>query len=229
MSADTGSESKTTSTAARLVLASASPRRRDLLAAYGYEAQVVPADVEESADWFLSVRERVLLNAVRKSAVGQQWPPQTVVVGVDTLVALDGEALGKPPDRARAAAMVARLSGRTHQVFTGVALREVRRNRYVSFVEESRVTFLPLDAAQIEAYHTLINPLDKAGGYAAQDHGEKIIAALAGSWTNVMGLPMERLAEVLAREFGIRPTRATQENDRQEKSNLPFSYPLAPA
>ena len=213
----------------RLVLASASPRRRDLLAAYGYEARVVPADVEESEDPFLSVRERVLLNALRKSAAGPAGLEAAVVLGADTLVALDGAALGKPRDLAEAAGMLARLSGRTHQVFTGVALREARRNRCVSFVEESRVTFLPLDAAQIAAYHALIDPLDKAGGYAAQLHGERIIAAVDGSWTNVMGLPMERLTAVLAREFGLRSTRTSQENVRQTGPDLPFSYPPPPA
>ena len=213
----------------RLVLASASPRRRDLLAAYGYAARVVPASVVESEDPSLSVRERVLLNAVRKSAAGGGWPAAAVVLGVDTLVSLDGVAFGKPGDRAEAAAMVARLGGRTHQVFTGVALRDVGRGRYVSFVEESRVTFLPLDAARIEAYHALIDPLDKAGGYAAQEHGEQIIASLDGSWTNVMGLPMERLGEVLAREFGIKPALGQQENGRQAGGHLPWSYPPPPA
>ena len=188
----------------RLVLASASPRRRDLLAAYGYEALVVPASVTESEDPSLSVRERVLLNAVRKSAASREWPVRSVVMGVDTLVALDGKAFGKPSDLTEAAAMIARLSGRTHQVFTGVALRESDSGNFVSFVEESRVTFRALGAEQIAEYHALINPLDKAGGYAAQEHGEKIIAALEGSWTNVMGLPMERLAEVLATRFAIR-------------------------
>ena len=193
-------------TVPRLVLASASPRRRELLAAAGYEFRVVPADVTESEDPFLSVRERVLLNASRKSAAGRDWPARSVILGVDTLVSLDGEAYGKPADRAEAAAMVARLCGRTHQVFTGVALREKDSGQFVSLVEESQVTFHPLDAAQIAAYHVLINPLDKAGAYAAQEHGEKIIANLEGSWTNVIGLPMERLVELLASRFGIHPT-----------------------
>ena len=208
-----------------LVLASASPRRRDLLAAYGYDAVIAPAAVEESEDVWLSVRELVLLNAVRKSAAQRAVPSGAVVLGVDTLVSLDGEPLGKPRDRAGAAVMVTRLSGRTHQVFTGVALREAARRRSVSFVEETAVTFRTLDAAEIAAYHRLIDPLDKAGAYAAQEHGDKIIAGVTGSWTNVMGLPMERLAETLRREFGILPTRPAQENDRHAGANLPKSYP----
>lgn len=190
-----------------LILASASPRRRDLLAQHGYAATVAPTAVEESEDPWLSVRERTLLNAVRKSTTGGPRGPGAVVLGVDTLVALEGEAFGKPRDRATAAAMVARLAGRTHQVFTGVALSEPARGRIVSFVEETRVTFRPLDAAQIAAYHALIDPLDKAGAYAAQEHAERIIARVDGSWTNVVGLPMERLGETLAREFDLVPDR----------------------
>ena len=86
-----------------------------------------------------------------------------------------------------------------------VCLDHADSGRVVSFVEETRVTFLPLRTDEIAAYHRLIDPLDKAGAYAAQEHGEKIIAAVDGSWSNVMGLPMERLAEVLAREFSILP------------------------
>ena len=102
--------------------------------------------------------------------------------------------------------MLGRLAGRTHQVWTGVCLDHATAGRVVSFVEETRVTFRALDAGEIAAYHRLIDPLDKAGAYAAQEHGEKIIAAVDGSWSNVMGLPMERLTEVLAREFSIRPS-----------------------
>ena len=188
-----------------LVLASSSPRRKDLLAEYGYEAEILPASVEEStADW-LTVPELVLLNAERKSTALRPTRPRSVVLGVDTLVCLDGRALGKPPDLPGAAAMLASLSGRTHQVYSGVYLAHPEEGRCVSFVEETSVTFLPLGTAEIAAYLGLINPLDKAGSYAAQEHGEKIIASYEGSWTNVLGLPMERLTRVLAEQFGIVP------------------------
>ena len=160
--------------------------------------------VESEASW-LSARELVLLNAVRKSAARRGWRSGAVSLGVDTLVSLDGQTLGKPRDLAHAAEMLARLAGRTHRVYTGVCLDHAGSGRVVSFVEETRVTFLPLGTDEIAAYHRLIDPLDKAGAYAAQEHGEKIIAAMDGSWSNVMGLPVERLAEVLAREFSIRP------------------------
>ena len=191
-----------------LVLASASPRRRQLLAAYGFAAQILPAHVEESAVDWLSVRELVALNAGLKSAALWAACPRAVVVGVDTLVCLDGEALGKPPDLAQAAAMLARLAGRSHQVYSGVCLALPAVGRTIQFVEETVVTFHPLTSADIQDYLRLIDPLDKAGGYAAQEHGEKIIAATHGSWTNVLGLPMERLVQVLATEFGVRPVAA---------------------
>ena len=188
-----------------LVLASASPRRRQLLAEYGFAAQILPAQVEESAADWLSVRELVTLNAGLKSAALWAACPRAVVLGVDTLVCLDGEALGKPPDLAQAAATLARLASRRHQVYSGVCLALPAEGRTIQFVEETDVTFHPLTSADIQAYLRLIDPLDKAGGYAAQEHGEKIIAATHGSWTNVLGLPMERLGQVLAAEFGIRP------------------------
>lgn len=190
-----------------LVLASASPRRRNLLTAYGYEFVAAPAPVEESVAGWLSARELVLFNAGLKSAARRGWREGTVVLGVDTLVSLDGQTLGKPRDLAEATEMLTRLAGRTHQVFTGVSLDHVDGGRKVSFVEETRVTFLPLTASEIAAYHRLIEPLDKAGAYAAQEHGEKIIASMDGSWFNVMGLPMERLTDVLAREFGVIPSQ----------------------
>ncbi len=192
-----------------LVLASSSPRRRQLLAEYGYDARVEPAPVEEStADW-LSVRELVLLNACRKCAarVARSPAEDALVLGVDTLVCLDGQALGKPIDRAAAAAMLGRLAGRTHEVYSGVCLTHPARRQTVCFVEETRVTFHALDVSGIDAYLRLIDPLDKAGGYAAQEHGEMIIAGFEGSRTNVMGLPMETLGRTLAREFGVHPRR----------------------
>ena len=143
------------------------------------------------------------------------WRAGAVILGVDTLVSLDGRTLGKPRDRSDAADMVSRLAGRTHQVYTGVCLDEADTGRRVSFVEETRVTFLPLTAQDIADYHRLIDPLDKAGAYAAQEHGEKIIAAVDGSWSNVIGLPMERLGEVLAREFSILPRRESPPPDQR--------------
>lgn len=189
--------------APRLILASASPRRRALLAEYGFRAEVRPTHAEESTATWLTVPELVLLNARRKASVLWRSERDTVILGVDTLVSLDGEALGKPPDLRAAAAMLARLSGRTHQVYSGLSLAWPAQARMVSFVERTEVHFLPLGAGGIAHYLSLIDPLDKAGGYAAQEHGEKIIASVEGSWTNVLGLPMETLCRVLETQFGI--------------------------
>ncbi len=188
-----------------LVLASASPRRRDLLAQYGYRCRIVPAPITESDAGWLTVRELVLLNAGRKAASVQQREPHAVVLGVDTLVSLDGKALGKPPDYAAAAAMLERLAGREHQVYSGVCLTQQVPRRTVCFVALTSVRFHPLTPEGIAAYLDLIDPLDKAGGYAAQEHGERIIASMTGSWTNVMGLPMKALSRVLRQQFAIVP------------------------
>jgi septum formation protein len=181
-----------------LILASGSPRRRDLLEEAGYTFAVVPAEVEELADALLGAEELVRRNAVLKAQEVAARHPETLILGSDTLVALDGEPFGKPGDLEEAFAMLTRLVGRTHSVLTGVCLLHLAEDREVLFVEETKVTFRPLGPEQIRHYLGLINPLDKAGSYAAQEHGEFIIERTEGSWTNVVGLPMERLALALA-------------------------------
>jgi septum formation protein len=120
------------------------------------------------------------------------------VLGADTLVFLDGEIMGKPADIADAQRMLTRLQGRTHQVVTGVSLIHLRAYHERMFAVSTDVTFHPLDAEQVRDYLAKINPLDKAGAYAAQEHSEKIIAEISGSYSNVIGLPIERVEEELA-------------------------------
>jgi septum formation protein len=181
-----------------LVLASSSPRRRDLLNEAGYAFQVIPADVEEIEDSTLDVEELVRRNAVLKAQAIAGRFPESIVIGSDTLVALDGLALGKPKDLDEAFGMLSRLVGRTHVVLTGVCLIRTSDAREQLFVEETRVTFRPLGPDEIRRYLGMIHPLDKAGSYAAQEHGDFIIERTEGSWTNVVGLPMEKLAQALA-------------------------------
>ena len=188
-----------------LVLASSSPRRRDLLAQYGYRARIIPAAISESTANWLTVRELVLLNAGRKAGHVSRQKSGSVVLGVDTLVSLDGEPLGKPLDHAGAAIMLARLAGREHQVYSGVCITRLRPARRVTFVCVTQVRFRNLSARDVAAYLRLIDPLDKAGAYAAQEYSERIIASVVGSWTNVVGLPMEALTSTLKRDFGLRP------------------------
>jgi MAF protein len=185
----------------RLVLASSSPRRRELLHRAGLDFELVAATgaTEIESDQ-LSAGELALLNALRKARAAAQRRGHRggeLVLGADTLVTLDGAIFGKPRDRSEAIAMLGRLQGRTHTVFTGVAL--VRGRACELFAVATQVTFKRMNRLAIEEYVELIDPLDKAGAYAAQEHGERIIAAVAGSWTNVMGLPMEAVMTALAR------------------------------
>ena len=180
-----------------LILASASPRRSELLRQLKVNFQVLPGNATEVAPEHLSPQEICQLNAHRKARVVAKQIPDALVLGADTLVFLDTTILGKPADRAGAHAMLALLEGRTHQVVTGVSLIHLRGHRERIFAVSTNVTFLPLTHAQINHYLDRINPLDKAGGYAIQDHGELIVSEISGSYSNVVGLPLERLAAEL--------------------------------
>ena len=188
-----------------LVLASASPRRRELLADIGLPFETVSPRVVESVTGALSARELTLFNAARKACAVARIRADGVVLGADTLVALDGEILGKPDNLEHAFAMLRRLAGREHQVFTGVHLAADGGRRTRSFCVVSDVKFRRLSDAQIHDYMAKIDPLDKAGAYAAQGHGREIISDIGGSYTNVVGLPMDETLAALA-EFGIKPT-----------------------
>ena len=179
---------------ARFILASQSPRRVDLLTEAGYTFEAIPANVEEAHDDTLTPPVLTCANAGLKADAISLQHPRAVVLGADTLVYVDGMPLGKPADIEEAVAMLQRLVGRTHQVCTGVVLCRQEPQVEVIFHVITDVTFLGVNKSQIEAYLTKINPLDKAGGYAAQDHGSDIIERTKGSWTNVVGLPMEALS-----------------------------------
>jgi septum formation protein len=181
-----------------LLLASASPRRQNLLREGGFKFAVQPAHIEETTPDYLTVTESVLLNAKRKAThVSTSTPTEgRVILGVDTLVSIDDTILGKPRDRDEAFEMVARLTGRTHNVVSGVWMISPK-NRQYGFVESTQVTFRAIQPEEILRYHEIIDPLDKAGAYAAQEDPIGLIASVVGSRTNVIGLPMERLRQVL--------------------------------
>ena len=188
----------------RLVLASRSPRRRELLAEAGYEFDVVfPPEDELSHKW-LTVRELTVWNAARKAARVCELAPDAVVLAADTLVTIDGDVLGKPVDLSDAVKILRRLAGRAHEVWTAVCVRHAASGRKEAFQEMSRVHFREVDEGAIGRYLAKIDPLDKAGAYAAQGHGTEIIQRIDGSYSNVVGLPMETTASVLLR-FGIKP------------------------
>jgi septum formation protein len=185
-----------------LILASVSPRRRDLLAEHEYAFRVVPAEIEERAPAHLTPGEIVLFNARAKSAAVAAQYPEDVVLGVDTLVAFEGRVYGKPADMNEALAMAGRLNGRTHEVFSGVWLMRASTGEQRGFIEMTRVHFRRLARPRLRRYLERIEPLDKAGAYAAQNDNGELIESFEGSFTNVIGLPMERLAPLLD-EFGL--------------------------
>jgi septum formation protein len=176
-----------------LILASASPRRAELLEQLGLAFQIVPSDAKEVADDHLSPFEICQLNAHRKARAVAKRIPDALVLGADTLVFLDREILGKPATPVEAQSTLERLQGRTHQVVTGVSLIQLRTHRETVFAVSTDVRFRALTPDEIRNYLSKVNPLDKAGAYAIQEHGELIVEEISGSFTNVVGLPIERL------------------------------------
>ena len=172
----------------------------------GFWFEVIAANVDEFHDEKTGIHELTMENAAAKARFIAKQHPGRLVIGADTLVAIGGCALTKPVDMAEAFAMITKLAGRTHEVCTSVALICHGKDLERRFEVITRVTFKALDARERAEYLTLINPLDKAGGYAAQEHGDRIISAVEGSWTNVVGLPMERLSVELA-ALGVMPLK----------------------
>src|SRR6266513_1972299 len=187
-----------------LVLASGSPRRAALLSEGGFDFEVASPRVAEKFSTTLTLRELTLWNAIRKGMSIAQTRPDAVVLAADTLVALENQIIGKPTDFSKAAQMLRSLSGRTHEVCSSVAIYQQTSGRSAIFHDISRVRFRRLRNATIENYLAKVSPLDKAGAYAAQGSGAEIIAKIDGSFTNVVGLPMEKTVAALSK-FGIQP------------------------
>lgn len=183
----------------RLILASASPRRRELLAQLGVPFDIVTAAVTEHEEPDSDPRHMVQHNAALKAEWVSARHPEAFVLGADTTVCIDNVVLNKPADLADARTMLRRLSGRTHSVFTGLALRRAADGLRIDDIVESQVTFKPLDEAAIAAYLDRVHTLDKAGGYAIQEHSDLIIASYSGSLTNIVGLPVEETRTLLTR------------------------------
>ncbi len=184
---------------APFILASGSPRRRDLLEEAGYQFTVVPPDAEEIDDPARSIQDLTQYNARLKAECVAEKHPEAVVLAADTLVLRDNTALGKPADREEAAAMIRSLNGKSHEVFTAVCLIHQAGNMIEEFTVATEVQFKDLSEAELDEYHRLIDPMDKAGAYAAQDHGTMIIRAINGSRTNVIGLPMDEVNQRMQR------------------------------
>jgi septum formation protein len=179
---------------ARLILASGSPRRRELLAYFGLPFAVVPSDAEENASG--SGLERVAALARLKGAEAFQKYPSLPVLSADTLVCLDDQVLGKPADEADAFRMLTLLSGRWHSVYTGICLR-TPDGRMRERVESTRVKFRYTSPGEIARYVSTGEPMDKAGAYAMQEIGGIFVERIEGSPTNVIGLPLAAVAALL--------------------------------
>lgn len=184
-----------------LCLVSGSPRRRALLDQLGVRYKVLGAEVDERVRPGESAADLVARLALAKAQAGYPQAQGLPLLGADTAVALDGEILGKPANRAQGLAMLARLSGREHEVFTGVALCDEGVERVI--VNRSAVRFRVISAAERAAYWATGEPADKAGGYAIQGLGALFVAHLAGSYSGVMGLPLFETAALL-RQAGVK-------------------------
>lgn len=186
----------------RLILASISPRREKLLREAGVKFRVVAPEVEEKEGEdaaHLTATEVALNNAFMKArAVSMQFPGEWVLAA-DTVVVLEGELIGKPVNMSHAREIIDKLNGRVHQVITAVYFIREQPFHQVPFYDVSRVTFHRISARQRDEYLASIDPMDKAGAYAVQEKSDVLIKSIEGSRTNVMGLPLEKLMEVLQR------------------------------
>jgi septum formation protein len=181
----------------RLVLASGSPRRADLLRSAGFEFQIEPVEVDEGPLAGEDPAVMVERLAGEKASLVARRFPDAAVIGADTVVVVDGAILGKPVDDRDAAGMLARLSGRSHDVLTGVAVHA--NGSRLSAVERTVVRFLPLSAAEIAWYVASGEPRDKAGAYGVQGLASRFVVRIEGSYSNVVGLPVARVYELLIR------------------------------
>lgn len=186
---------------AELILASGSPRRKELLAQTGRPFRIIVSDADEIETADMPPTEVAMRNARAKAlAIAATAPANATVIGADTIVVLDGRIFGKPADEADARRMLAELSGRTHQVITGVCL--VRNGQTEAFAETTDVRFKEISAEDIAAYVATGEPLDKAGAYGIQGRGGAFVDSVDGDYDNVVGLPVARLERALDPESG---------------------------
>lgn len=179
----------------KLILASASPRRRELLQQAGLAFEVIPSTVEENVPEDISQEERVKALARLKAEDVFAAHPDATVIGSDTLVFFNGKALGKPGSEEEAKAMLRMLSGRVHTVSTGVCICSAERT--ICFAETTEVEFFELSEEEIAAYVASFEPMDKAGSYGIQGLGAVLVRRIVGDYNNVVGLPLARTVRAL--------------------------------
>ena len=188
----------------KFILASASPRRRELLSSIGLDFEVLPSHVPEVHQEGEAPEEYVARLSREKAHALAMEHPSRWVIAADTTVLLGDQLLEKPVDAADAARMLATIAGQTHVVYTGVTLENLQRDYRDTRVAESEVRMLPLSAGEIEWYVATGEPLDKAGAYAVQGIGAMFIESIHGSYTNVVGLPLATLFQMM-RKAGVDP------------------------
>ena len=186
----------------RIVLASASPRRSELLESAGISFSVIPADIPEEPLPGEFPTAHVLRLAEAKALAVAGSSEGDIFIGADTVVVCDDEIMGKPVDAADARRMLTALSGKTHEVITGFAVYKREQDRLISDAVSTRVIFKPLTVGEIDAYIATGCPFDKAGAYAIQGGAAYMVRGIEGSYTNVVGLPLCEVVEVL-RMFGV--------------------------
>lgn len=179
-----------------IILASGSPRRREMLAEVKLDFSVIPSPAEELHDASMPLHLLCETNAELKALAVSKLHPDAVVIGADTLVYIDGTPLGKPKTEVEAKAVLAKLSGSTHQVCTGVCIAQGDETQKFHAITE--VCFKKLSEDAIDDYMSKVNVMDKAGSYAVQEHGELIISEVKGDYDNVVGLPVTLLLEKLS-------------------------------
>lgn len=193
----------------KLILASGSPRRAEIMRAAGFEPAIIPSSADETVHPGESPRgyaERVARAKAQDVVRRLPGDLQALVIGADTIVVADDEILGKPESRADARRMLRLLSGREHLVLTAVVLYELPSGRAAMRFAETRVAFLPLSDSEIEEYLDSGEPFDKAGAYAVQGRASRFVRRIEGCYANVMGLPISLVYEML-RELGTRGSR----------------------
>ena len=185
----------------RLILASASPRRRELFELLGLKFEAIASDADENIP-ACPPGQMVELLAARKAQQVYDAHPNCCVVGSDTIVVLGGEIIGKPADEADAFRILSSLSGQTHTVYTGVCI--LTENKEIRFHDATDVTFASMDAEEIQAYIRTGEPMDKAGAYGIQGFGALLVERVEGCYFTVMGMPVQKLYRAL-KSIGIRP------------------------
>lgn len=186
------------------VLASKSPRRKELLKNIGINAEIMPANIDEDLMAGLPPEKMVTeLSMLKATDVARSFGKDTYVIGADTVVCVDGEIFGKPEDDKEAKAMLEKLSGRSHDVYTGYCVVNCQSGVSVAKFERTTVYFRNLSDEEIDSYIKTREPMDKAGAYGIQERGSKFVEKIEGDYFNVVGLPVCALVKLMKEEFDI--------------------------